>query len=58
MNKQTFREWKKMNTEGTVEQWLNLHTDKRKVTVPKRKSETDKISGLYAYKDRGLVKKK
>jgi hypothetical protein len=56
MGNETFREWKNKHPEGTIKEWILSRADKRKATVPKRKTKTDNVSMLYANKDRGLVK--
>jgi hypothetical protein len=56
MGNETFREWKNKHPEGTIKEWILSRADKRKATVPKRKTKTDNVSMLDANKDRGLVK--
>ncbi len=57
MNKQTWKQYKKTHPKATLEEWLNLHVDKRKASIPKHKYPKDKVTRLYAGKDRGLVRK-
>jgi hypothetical protein len=47
MNQQTFKEWKKAHPKGTVEEWLDLHTDKRQVSVKHSKPKRDAINKHY-----------
>ena len=57
MKRQTWKEFKKTHKGATVEQWLESREDKRKATVPKHEYPKDRITKLYAGKDRGLVRK-
>lgn len=52
MNRQTWREYKKAHPEATLQEWLNLHTDKREGRVSKPKTKLDRVSKLYGKKKR------
>ena len=58
MKRQTLKEFLKANPEKTVEDWLKSREDTRKATIPKNEYPKDRITKLYAGKDRGLVGKR